>query len=175
MIGKLTTKYNGKDYTLSVELSEEQIARLREIANVDPDITGWEAPQVGQMGFYEDEFNKVVGFEITEENLDFANELYEKDNFFSTEEAAKNTVRADNVLRKLRHYAITHRKTDTHMAEGGYDIIYDYESGCLELGATGSWLAAGDIVFETEAAARGAMSKYADDLEWYFTKGKVRM
>ena len=175
MVGKLVVIYNGEEYHLPMELSKEQIEHLRNAANVSSDNTGWQEPKVGGMGFYEDEFNQVVGFEITEDKLEFAKELYENDNFFSTEETAKNTVRADNILRRLRHYAVTHRKTDTNMAEGGYTILYNYETGSMELGATGNCLAAGDTVFETEAAARGAMSKYADDLEWYFTTGKARM
>ena len=175
MTGKLLVNYNGRDMIFTVDLTEEQIEKLRAAMNVSPDNDGWQEPQVGGMGFYEDEFNQVVGFEITEDTLEFAKELYENDNFFSTEETAKNTVRADNILRRLRHYAITHRKTDTNMAEGGYTILYNYETCSMELGATGNCLAAGDTVFETEAAARGAMSKYADDLEWYFTTGKARM
>lgn len=113
MTGKLLVNYNGRDMIFTVDLTEEQIEKLRAAMNVSPDNDGWQEPQVGGMGFYEDEFNQVVGFEITEDTLEFAKELYENDNFFSTEETAKNTVRADNILRRLRHYAITHRKTDT--------------------------------------------------------------
>ena len=101
--------------------------------------------------------------------------MYENDNFFSTEETALNTVRADNVLRRLRHYAISHRATDTSMAEGGYTITYNYQLECLEIGATGNWLALGDVVFDTEDIARKAMNKYATELIWYFTEAKASM
>jgi hypothetical protein len=127
------------------------------------------------MGYYENEMKEVKSFEITEETIDFANGLYDSDNFFSTEETAKNTVRADNVLRRLRHYAISHRATDTTMAEGGYTITYNYQLDCLEIGATGNWLALGDVVFDTEEIARKAMNKYAVELIWYFTEGKASM
>jgi hypothetical protein len=138
-------------------------------------ITGWDEPKVGQMGYYENEFNDVSSFQITEDNLDFAHKLYESDNFFSTEETARNTVRADNVLRRLRHFAISHRASDTTMADGGYTITYNYQAECLEIGATGNWLAIGDVVFDTEEIARKAMNKYATDLIWYFTEGKAMM
>lgn len=138
-------------------------------------ITGWDEPKVGQMGYYENEFNDVSSFQITEDNLDFAHKLYESDNFFSTEETARNTVRADNVLRRLRHFAISHRASDTTMADGGYTITYNYQAECLEIGATGNWLAIGDVVFDNEEIARKAMNKYATDLIWYFTEGKAMM
>lgn len=127
------------------------------------------------MGYYEDEYNEVSEFEVTEETYEFAQRLYANDNFFSTRETAENTVRADNVLRKLRHFAISHRSSETSMAEGGYTITYNYQRECLELGATGNWLAIGDVVFDTEEIARKAMNKYASELVWYFTEGKACM
>lgn len=127
------------------------------------------------MGYYEDEYNEVSEFEVTEETCEFAQRLYANDNFFSTRETAENTVRADNVLRKLRHFAISHRSSETSMAEGGYTITYNYQRECLELGATGNWLAIGDVVFDTEEIARKAMNKYASELVWYFTEGKACM
>ena len=117
---------NGKPVLIPIQLSEEQLRQITAAVNLDEVLTGWEEPQIGQSGFYEDEFNNVREFAVTDENLDFAQKLYENDNFFSTRETAENTVRADNVLRRVRHYAISHRTTDTSMAEGGYTITYNY-------------------------------------------------
>ena len=175
MKSKIQLMVNGKPIYIPIQLSEEQIKQLTAAVNLDEYLTGWEEPQIGQMGYYENEFNDVVGFEFTENNIEFAQRLYENYNFFSTEEAAQNTVRADNVLRRLRHYAISHRATDTNMAEGGYTITYNYQSQALEIGATGQWLALGDMVFDTEEIARKAMNKYAAELIWYFTEGKAMM
>ena len=166
---------NGKPVLIPVQLSEEQIRQLVASVNFDEVLTGWEEPRIGQKGFYEDEFNEVKEFDVTEDSIDFAHKLYDCDNFFSTRETAENTVRADNVLRRLRHYAISHRATDTNMAEGGYTITYNYQENCLEIGATGNWLALGDRVFDTEEIARKAMNKYASDLIWYFTEAKAMM
>lgn len=166
---------NGKPVLIPIQLSEDQLRQITAAVNLDEVLTGWEEPQIGQKGFYEDEFNNVQEFDITNETLDFAQKLYENDNFFSTRETAENTVRADNVLRRIRHYAISHRATETNMAEGGYTITYNYQNECLEIGATGNWLALGDMVFDTEEIARKAMNKYASDLIWYFTEGKAMM
>lgn len=175
MKSKLQLMINGKPVLIPVQLSEEQIRQLTAAINLEEILTGWEEPKIGQKGYYEDEFNNVAEFDIDETTFDFAQKLYENDNFYSTRETAENTVRADNILRRLRHYAISHRATDTVMADGGYTITYNYDLQCLEIGATGSWLALGDMVFDTEEIARKAMNKYATDLIWYFTEGKAMM
>ena len=175
MKSKLQLMINGKPVMIPIQLSEEQIRQLTAAVNLDEILTGWEEPKIGQKGYYEDEFNNVAEFDIDEDTIGFAQKLYENDNFYSTRETAENTVRADNVLRRLRHYAISHRATDQSMADGGYTITYNYELECLEIGATGNWLAWGDMVFDTEEIARKAMNKYASDLIWYFTEGKAMM
>ena len=166
---------NGKPVLIPIELTEEQIKQLTAAVNIDETMTGWEEPRLGQFGYFEDEYNEVAEFEVNEETIEFAQKIYENDNFFSTYETAVNTIRADNVLRRLRHYAISHRASDTNMAEGGYTITYNYQSNCLEIGATGNWLALGDVVFDTEEIARRAINKYATELIWYFTEGKAAM
>ena len=175
MKSKLQLIFNGKPVIIPIELSEEQINQITNAINFDEIPTGWEEPRIGQKGYFEDEYNNAVEFDVDESTIDFAQKLYENDNFFSTRETAENTIRADNVLRRIRHYAISHRATDTNMAEGGYTITYNYEAGCLEIGATGNWLALGDMVFDTEEIARKAMNKYASELIWYFTEGKAMM
>ena len=175
MKSKIQLMIKGQPVHIPIDLSEEQICQLLSIANLDETLTGWEEPKIGNKGYYEDEFNNVAEFDIDEDTIGFAQKLYENDNFYSTRETAENTVRADNVLRRLRHYAISHRSKDVSMADGGYTITYNYEAECLEIGATGNWLALGDMVFDTEEAARKAMNKYASDLIWYFTQGKSTM
>lgn len=175
MKSKLQLMINGKPVMIPIQLSEEQIRQLTAAVNLDDILTGWEEPKIGNKGYYEDEFNNVQEFDITDDTIDFAEKLYENDNFFSTRETAENTVRADNILRRIRHYAISHRASDVSMADGGYTITYNYELECLEIGATGNWLAIGDMVFDTEEIARKAMNKYAADLIWYFTEGKAMM
>lgn len=176
MKSKIQLTLNGKTMYVPIQLNEEQVRQLVAAANIGEDaLTGWEEPKIGQMGYFENEFNEVSEFEVNEETIEFAHKLYENDNFFSTHETAQNTIRADNVCRKLRHYAISHRADEVAMADGGYTITYNYEQECLEIGATGSWLGIGDVVFDTEEIARKAMNRYSTDLIWYFTEGKAMM
>ena len=175
MKSKLQLMINGKPVMIPIQLTEDQLRQLTAAVNLDEVLTGWEEPKIGQKGYFEDEYNKVVEFDVDDESFAFAQALYENDNFFSTRETAENTVRADNVCRRLRHYAISHRAPDHYMADGGYTITYNYDQECLEIGATGSWLGIGDVVFDTEEIARKAMAKYATELTWYFTEGKSMM
>jgi hypothetical protein len=175
MKSKIQLMIKGQPVYIPIDLTEDQIRQLVSVANLDDTMTGWEEPKIGYKGYYEDEFNNVAEFDIDEDTIGFAQKLYENDNFYSTRETAENTVRADNVLRRLRHYAISHRTTESTMADGGYTITYNYQNECLEIGATGNWLALGDMVFDTEEAARKAMNKYASELIWYFTEGKNMM
>ena len=175
MKSKLQLVINGRPVYIPVNLTDEQLQAIINAASPSEELTGWEEPRIGGKGYYEDKFNSVQSFDVTEDTLEFANELYDNDNFFSTEELAKVVVRADNVLRRLRHYAISHRSLNNSMADGGFTITYNYQLECLEIGATGNWLAIGDVVFETEEIARKAMNKYATELIWYFTEGKTMM
>ena len=175
MKSKLQLMINGKPVLIPINLSEEQLRQITAAVSVDEVLTGWEEPELGHTGYFEDEYNEVKEFEVNEETIEFAQALYKNDNYFSTRETAENTVRADNVCRKLRHFAISHRDPNKSMADGGYTITYNYDLKCLEIGATGNWLAIGDVVFDTEEIARKAMNKYATDLIWYFTEGKAMM
>lgn len=175
MKSKLQLMINGKPVLIPINLSEEQLRQITAAVKVDEVLTGWEEPELGHSGYFEDEYNEVVEFDVTEETIEFAQRLYKNDNYFCARETAENTVRADNVCRKLRHYAISHRSPNRTMADGGYTITYNYDLKSLEIGATGNWLAIGDVVFDTEEIARQAMNKYATELIWYFTEGKAMM
>ena len=175
MKSKLQLMINGKPVLIPINLSEEQLRQITAAVSVDEVLTGWEEPELGHTGYFEDEYNEVKEFEVNEETIEFAQALYKNDNYFCTRETAENTVRADNVCRKLRHFAISHRDPNKSMADGGYTITYNYDLKCLEIGATGNWLAIGDVVFDTEEMARQAMNKYATELIWYFTEGKASM
>ena len=175
MKSKLQLMINGKPVLIPINLSEEQLRQITAAVSIDEVLTGWEEPELGHTGYFEDEYNEVKEFEVNEETIEFAQALYKNDNYFCTRETAENTVRADNVCRKLRHFAISHRDPNKSMADGGYTVTYNYDLKCLEIGATGNWLAIGDVVFDTEDIARQAMNKYATELIWYFTEGKASM
>ena len=84
MKSKLQLIINGRPVLIPIQLSEEQLRQLTSAINIDEVMTGWEEPQIGQIGYFENEFNEVSEFEVNEETLEFAQKLYENDNFSST-------------------------------------------------------------------------------------------
>ena len=82
MKAKLQLTVKGRPVLIPIHLSEEQLKDLTSTMNIEDIASGWEEPQIGQTGYYENEFNEVKSFEITEETIDFAQKLYENDNFF---------------------------------------------------------------------------------------------
>ena len=62
----------------------------------------WQGKKIKLRGACEDVYRLYEDMRLDTD----AQKLYENDNFYSTRETAENTVRADNVLRRLRHYAI---------------------------------------------------------------------
>ena len=102
MKSKLQLMINGKPVLIPIQLSEEQLRQLTAAVNLDELLTGWEEPELGHTGYFENEYNEVAEFEVNEETIEFAQALYKNDNYFCTRETAENTVRADNVFRRLR-------------------------------------------------------------------------
>ena len=75
MKSKIQLMINGKPVYIPVQLSEEQLRQLVAAANLEEVLTGWEEPKVGQFGYFENEFNEVSEFEVTEDTLEFAHKL----------------------------------------------------------------------------------------------------
>lgn len=176
MFADVRMNVGGKIVSIPIELNRAQIKEVYETASSMAVADRFGEPEIGQMGYYEDEFGEIVGFEVTEDQLEFAKNLYEKDNFFLDEQIAKDLIRCDSIIRRVRHFSEMTRKKDINFKkEGGYTITYNYVDKCLECGLTGNWLALGDIVFDTEEAAHRAMTKFAKDLIWYFTNVKSNL
>ena len=58
MNAKLQLTVKGRPVLIPVHLSEQQLKDLTMSMNIDDLASGGEEPQVGQMGYYEDEFNE---------------------------------------------------------------------------------------------------------------------
>lgn len=167
MIGNLQFVINGQEINLSIDLSREQLEQICEAAQSDVRRTGWEKGECGQDHFYNDALCRTQTVKLNESSAEQINLLYERANCYTSRKIAEDMARTDNLLRALRRYAVEHR---TENDRCGFTITYNYLDNCLEIGATGHWMALGDIVFDTEEAAREAMNLYASELIWYFTE-----
>ena len=173
---QLVLSFEGKELNIPVELTEAQLRRIFTVAQSDAKMSGWERPEIGDHFFYEDGLNRVQSGIVNENSMAQVEMLYEASNCYSSEIIAQSISRGDSLIRKLRRFAAESRTNSVAFYEnGGYTITYNYQDKCLEIGATGQWMALGDVIFETEALAREAINKNADELVWYFTEMKDRL
>lgn len=167
----LTVKFDGKEIALPIDLNREYLQQICEMVESGFEATGWEKPKEGESCYYEDALCRVQKLEVngtTKMQIDL---LYEAANCYNKESLAKNASREDILLRKLRRAAISGRSAPIDFTKGGgYTITYNYNDRRLEVGMTGNYMGLGDIIFETEEAARTVINENAEELIWYFTE-----
>ena len=171
MKSNLQIVIQGREISIPIQLTADQLNEIALAMQADERLTGWEKPEHGSPCYYEDALGRVQKFtvdELSEAQLEL---LYTKANCFSSETLAMNMAHGDQLIRELRRFAISHRTKSLDHDEG-YTIGYNYTDKCLEVGVSGNWMAFGDVIFESEELAREAMNIYAAELIWYFTEMK---
>lgn len=175
----LKLKVNGQTKCMPIELTpeqEQQVTLFTSALKENANFTGWEKPEDGEYGYYEDEDGTVASIESNDENRELVDHLYDTARIYSHSMVAGEAIRIQLLLRRLRRFAATRRQKPLDMeTTGGYSIMYNYSEKCLECGMTGPYLSLGEIVFETEAQAREAMVEFAEELTWYFTHLRERL
>lgn len=99
-------------------------------------------------------------------------EAYDAANYYSDKTVAENNARADKLMRRLRRFAVEHRKTDIDYSEGVYEICYDVDSKKVRVNSVSVYHYFGTIPFDTQKAAEYALAEFRDELLWYFTEYK---
>lgn len=104
----------------------------------------------------------------------FDNDCYENANYYSDETVAQNNVRADALMRKLRRFAVEHRKKDIKWEPRAAKsfIYYDHMNDQLDVNANDVYQTFGAIYFDSKATAELAIEEFKDELIWYFTEYK---
>ena len=172
----LKFELNGKTFTLPVAVSEEDLVYLSNSVEAEIEKTGWEKPEYGNMYYYEDALCRVQQMLMNSSSEEQIKILYDHANCYSNVTLAEDFARGDALMRKLRRLAAQKRTSPIDFSEnGGYTITYNYMDNCIECGVTGSWMAFGDILFETEEQAQEAITEYRDELIWYFTEMVTKM
>lgn len=159
---------DGKE--IEVLISEENLEKL-----TDKRTTGYERASSG-FRYYTDSSGKVITFiESTAEStkgIKFDEEVYKSGNYYSNPDVAANNIRADNLMRQLRRFAVENRKDNidwTNENQYKYYLYYDYLDEEFFISAN-SWRGFGQIYFDTEEIAKLAIEKFKDELLWYFTE-----
>jgi hypothetical protein len=173
MISKLKVVVNGKEIEIPIELTSEQLNQICAASLDGKRFTGWEGPETNEKFYYIDALCRVQSGVLTEHSREQVELLLPQANCFTSGKVATDMARTYALLRNLRRIAATTRKSKIDFEkEGGYTITYNYNDKCLECGITGGWMAVGDILFDSEEAARNAINEYAEELIWYFTEMK---
>ena len=152
---------------IEIEISEEEYKKLHSSK------TGYERV------LPDNEFYYTTSRGCIESGIDaydyIDNEYYESANYYSSPIVADNNIRADNLMRQLRRFAVEHRECGVNLNDTNtkkYYICYDYENN--ELGATFTFVGRvfGIIYFDSEEAINTAIDEFHDELIWYFTEYK---
>jgi hypothetical protein len=104
---------------------------------------------------------------------------YNIGNYYSDKTVAENNARADRIMRKLRRFAVEHRKNEINWRnekQEKYGIQYyniEYEE--LEVVETSEVRHPFSIYFDSKEAAELAIDAFHDELIWYFTEYKDSM
>lgn len=167
----LTVVLEGKEVHLPVRLSEDQVRHIYNAAVTNTKLTGWEKPTEGDAYYYEDAAGRIQTAFLHDDSGELqVNMLYDIANCYASQTIGKDMARGDALIRRLHRFAVEHRTMPLDRSEGGYTILYNYESKCLEVGFTGCALALGDVLFESEEIAQSAINEYYSELLWYFTE-----
>ena len=153
---------NGKE--LEVEISEEEFKKI------EGKKTGYERIYVEEICYFVDESGYVNAKQEFDDSFDDG--VYNAANYYSAETVAKNNARADNLMRKLRRFAVEHREGENDYCQGVYEIAYNYDDNELMVEEVLSYKYLGAIPFDTYKTAEVAIKIFRDELVWYFTEYK---
>lgn len=165
---KATLIIEGKE--IEIEISEEEYKKLH-------------SPKEKKTGYErvlpDNEFYYAASRGCIESGIDaydyIDNEYYESANYYSSPIVADNNIRADNLMRQLRRFAVQHRERGINLNDTNtkkYYICYDYENNELEATFTFVGRVFGIIYFDSEEAINAAIDEFHDELIWYFTEYK---
>ena len=159
---------DGKE--IEVQINEEDLKKL----TATDKTTGYERVSSGSC-YYTDSCGEVNAYEECEEwteDYKFDEKIYKSGNYYSDPDVAANNIRADNLMRQLRRFAVENRKVDidwTNENQYKYYLYYDYLEEEFFISAN-SWRGFGQIYFDTEEIAQSAIITFKDELLWYFTE-----
>ena len=136
--------------------------------------TGYERVGAGQTYWLQDVNGKVCW---DTESVCFTgdNNDYNSANYYSDEAIAKNNARADILMRRLRRFAVEHRKKNIDWdgkEQKKYNIYYDYSKHEIMVDQNTYYRYHGIIYFDSVQIAQLAIDTFHDELAWYFTEYK---
>lgn len=153
---------------IAVDVSEETLKQIEKPAKK----TGYEKVEDGELHYLVGDDGKVYEFS-THHTYDM--DAYDRGNYYSDKTIAENNARADILMRKLRRFAVEHRKWElnwTNNTQAKYFILYDYYENKLNCDYFYGERHFGVFYFDSKETAEAAIEEFKDELIWYFTEYK---
>lgn len=103
----------------------------------------------------------------------YENTAFKNAGYYTDEKLAKDNIRADRLLRRLRRFSAIHRENKIDWENSNqtkFSIAFDKKRFLVEERRVIHCF--GNIYFDTEELARKAIEKFRDELMWYFTEYK---
>lgn len=160
-------KINGQE--IEIEINEQQLEQLK----VKPKKTGYERVEPCEVYYCPDGSGAVQYLAYNRVNYD--KRAYENANYYSDKTVAENNARADNLMRKLRRFAVENRKEKIdwkNKEQLKWCIHKDQYSSELSIGCFKYYHDFGQIYFDSKETAEKAVERFRDELTWYFTEYK---
>lgn len=155
------------DVEIEVEVSKEELQRLKKLSKK----TGYERAPKGET-YYLITSNGIT-FSSNDVNADTDDTHYKTANYYSSKTVAKNNARADELMRKLRRFAVEHREKDIDWSDGQVKYGINYMHNSRELTVSSYFYARGlEVYFDSKETAQYAIDFFYKDLIWYFTEYK---
>lgn len=167
----MKTKLIVDNREIEVEISEEELNKIKKK-------TGYERATYFGTKLWFENYGRIEEYN---DSLDFPYDiLYNCANYYSSRDVAENNIRADKLMRKLRRFAVEHRKHSLNWEENNsqmkYYIYYRtsgiFEEPELKIDCCFEDRYFGVIYFDTKEAAQKAIETFHDELIWYFTEYK---
>ena len=152
-----------------IEIQDPELQKLL----IPQNKTGYERVDISKEYWYQARNGNVIYTCDRRDANDTA--YYNTANYYSDETVAKNNIRADELMRKLRRFAVGRRKQKIdwdNKKQNKYSIFYDYNSHKIMVGTDIFLRYHGTIYFDSGEAAQLAIDTFRDELIWYFTEYK---
>ena len=135
--------------------------------------TGYERVDKDQTYYIQDLNEGIVW--TSEYCNDDSNADYNTANYYSDKSVAKNNARADSLMRRLRRFAVEHRKYEIDWTNGQIAKYYIcVKNATNEIVYNCAYTVQGfnTIYFDTKETVELAIDTFHDELVWYFTEYK---
>lgn len=133
--------------------------------------TGYERVKNGEEFYLVGEDSEV--YDTIEQQMANDEQQYNTANYYSDKTVAEENARADELMRKLRRFAVEHNECELDWKAGyqyKFYIEYDHSFQRIEINKNQFMRKFGQIYFSTEEIAKQAIKEHEDELLWYFTE-----